>query len=609
MEAAGPKGVHTEGAPDSAGRDLPLRLRLGMIPAAFVFFFWMAFSAYGITFYRDDNVIHYAPLVIDAARQIKSGRIPWDTSYMGGGGGTPLITIMQPGVLNPLVLIPALFLGNYPETMVNVAASLHLAVFALGGWYLAAALRAPLWASLVASVSLGFCGSFAVGVGNWFGLYLPYTFLPWLLGALVKLAETPTSRSVLGPSAVAAWAAVSMFFSGVPTVGLYGGLVVLCGLPLITADARDGWRGFFLRLIPVATLFVILVGPLLIEAKHVHDYYARRPIALSWINLSVPPAAYLGMLIPLSESTWQHIGLVADFTNFPMFCGAVPVWFILGMLIVRPRLAAQPGIASLLVGLFLFVLVLSPAAFGLPGFFARTPVLNYFREPFRALTAFHVLVVFLFLAVATRSEGIGKRSLGALLVGICLAASLLALVREVNLAEPGFRIISWFATNRYFEDPEAWDERTLARLRSAGYVMNLCRMEPRGVWFEKPRLYFTGALGAQFRVRTLHRYVFAGQAEPYRLLGMQSTGLTSNWPAVKDFLDASALSPPSGRVTWKNGIGPMDVPELAAKTYVGAIIVDPAFAEPIEYFKHSSGWELLSTLKSALLFVRKQPHN
>ena len=49
---------------------------VGLVVALTVFCFWMSFSSNCITFYRDDNVIATGPLLIEAARQVKSGEFP-----------------------------------------------------------------------------------------------------------------------------------------------------------------------------------------------------------------------------------------------------------------------------------------------------------------------------------------------------------------------------------------------------------------------------------------------------------------------------------------------------------------------------------------------------
>ncbi|MFH0824041.1 MAG: hypothetical protein V2B18_14925, partial [Pseudomonadota bacterium] len=132
-----------------------------------VFAFCLFFAFDFRSFYLDDNVVVTSPLLADAARQVLSGALPLRTEYLGGGGGAPMASVLQPGVLNPFGLIPAMLLYHDPELMVNVIVSIHLALFALGGRALGAALSAPAWAGLVAAFSLGFSGYMWVWAATW----------------------------------------------------------------------------------------------------------------------------------------------------------------------------------------------------------------------------------------------------------------------------------------------------------------------------------------------------------------------------------------------------------------------------------------------------------
>ncbi len=58
---------------------------------------------------------------------------------------------------------------------------------------------------------------------------------------------------------------------------------------------------------------------------------------------------------------------------------------------------------------------------------------------------------------------------------------------------------------------------------------------------------------------------------------------------------------------WNNGIGPESLSELAAKTYVGGMVVEPSLAEPMAYFANSPEWELAGSKQSAAVFVRRKP--
>lgn len=610
-----PKLTKWEYEANGSATELSESFWIGLVPFLIVFSFWMSFSSSCITFYRDDNVIATGPLLIEAARQVKEGNIPWQTYFVGGGGGTPLITIMQAGVLCPLKLIPAMIFGHRPEAMMNLIISLHLALGALGAWYLAAGLRAPAWAAMVAAFSLGFCGALSVGAGNWEGVYIPFTYVPWLLGGLVRLSRAPTIWEGFSAHIVTAWSWWSMFYAGPPIAGFYGIILVFwCSIYLVlTAPGHGKW--LFKHLLVQFVLFAALVGPLLWEARKVYAYYGRENPPHHWQIFSVPVPAYLGVLVPFSHSLWLHVtGKTYTFTNLLLFCGGVPAWLTLAFLVRQPAVFVRSRSIVLLVGTVLFVPLLSPAALGLERLFSETPVLRLFRWPFRGLGAFHILIIFLFLVLASKANFARRRHVEMALVAACIVLSLVGVFYEYRLALPARRgervdVVSWFVTNHFYDDPQGWDQATLKKLRTGGYVMNLCTREPPFAYWQKPKLFFTGNLGAQLLVPTVYRYIFAAQSDAYRQIGMEFSGLIHHWPAAKRFIESSAKSPLPGHQEWENGIGPRDFRELAEKTYVSAIIVESSdvLREPITYFLNSTEWELVANRPPALLFLRRRP--
>ena len=580
--------------------------RTGLVPFLLVFSFWLLFSESCITFDREDNVTATGPLLVEAARQVCSGIFPSHTYSVGGGGGTPLISIMQPGVLNPLKLLPAILLGQDPETMMNVIVSLHLAFFALGGWFLAWVMRAQTWAGLVAAFSLGFSGSYAVGAGNWEGIVLPFTFLPWIFGGILSIAEATSTGQLLGAHLVTGWASLSILFSGAPVAGFYGLMAVFWLVLWVVWGDLERLKMLLVRLIPQALLLCLLAGPLMWEAWRVYEYYGRENPLITFHQLSVPPPAYLGLLLPRTESLWFHVGAESVFTNFVMFCGGVAPWFVVVLLAMRPALLFERRTAVLLLGILLFVPVLSPAAFGLSSFFARTPVLDLFRWPFRGIPAFHVLLVFLFLTMTMSVQAPLSRLVQAGLVVVCFAVGVYAVGYEFQLARPGLATDCWFTTDRYYDDPETWSPSSLARLERGGYLLSIARLDISSAWFEKPRLFFIGNLGAQFRVHTVHRYILAAQSPAYKQVGMYYDGLVYKWEAARRFIESSLPQPGAENVVWENGIGPRDIGELANKTYVAAVVVETVMENPMNYFAQSDEWELLEKRRTAALFVRKR---
>ncbi|MBI5568883.1 MAG: hypothetical protein HY914_02970 [Desulfomonile tiedjei] len=577
----------------------------GLITFLLVFSFWISFSSFCVTFYRDDNVIATGPLIVDAARQVKSGRFPWHTSLVGGGGGTPLVSIMQPGVLNPFSLIPALVLEHDPETMTNVVVSLHLALFALGGWFLAATLGAPAWARLVTGFSLGFSGCFSIQAGNWACNFLPYAFLPWTAAGAVRLIDATATREVVLAHIVTGFAVLCMFYSGGPTATFYSALVVFFCLVSRIVSAPVTWSLLARRFGLQAVLCLVIVVPLLWQASAVYEYYGRRHEAVKWVQFSVPLQAYLGLLFPQTYAVWQHFGTKMLLTNFMLFCGGVPAWFALVGFVRRPDLLKQAGMVVLLAGVGLFVLVLSPASFGLSDFFAETPVLTLFKWPFRGVPAFHVLLVVIFVRLTKELHFPRSHGAGMLLVAACLVMSVYSVTNEFQLTRGADLTTSSFATNRIHDDQETWKRSTIDRLRSGGYLMNVSQRQVRGIFWEKPRLFFAGNLGAQYKVPTVHRFLMGSQSPAYEQLGMHYMGQTGDFEAVKAFLSASLQAPPPAEPRWENGIGPKDLTELAQKTFVSSVVVEAALKEPVEYFRTSPAWEQVEARDTAWLFIRK----
>jgi hypothetical protein len=254
------------------------RVRLilfGIVLSLTVFLFWLRFSFEEVTFYRCDNVIEFAPLIIDGARQISEGVIPFRTNYLGGAGGIPLVVSTYPGILNPFTFIPGLFLNHNPEIMINVIAALHLALFALGGYALAVGMNAPLWVCLVAGISLGFSGCFAVYVSVWLSVFLPFTFIPWLLLGLLKIYDAESKRSLFLAHIMTSVSLFLLFYSGSPNAAFYGGLVAGIFLASLLIESGRPLTSFVVRLIPQALFFVAVIGPLLVGgakylAQHSH---------------------------------------------------------------------------------------------------------------------------------------------------------------------------------------------------------------------------------------------------------------------------------------------------------------------------------------------------
>ena len=329
----------------------------------------------------------------------------------------------------------------------------------------------------------------------------------------------------------------------------------------------------------------------------------RELSARDWTILSVPFGAYIGMLFPLTHSLWVQVdGRTYEFSNLLLFCGGVPVWFILVVAVREGKVFAASRALYLILGALLFIPLLSPGALELEWFMSQTPIFRIFRWPFRGLSAFHVPHGPHLSGPLGHVHYQIKRWLQAVLIAVCLVMAVGAVLEEYRLAIPSRQgkkvsVVSWFVTNHFYDDPEGWDESTLNKLRSCGYVMNLgTRSLPFAYW-TKPRLFFTGNLGAQMKVPTINRYVLGAQANAYEQMGMEFSGLIYHWPLAKAFLESSAKKCLKEHQEWENGIGPRDVRELAKKTHVGAVVMEASekLREPMAYFMRSKDWTLAAT--------------
>lgn len=572
-----------------------------------LFVFALVVSNWMRTFYQDDNVVELAPLIIDASRQVMEGRIPFFTWYVGGGGGSPILYNLQTGVLNPFTMIPAiLFRGDAP-LMINAIVSLHLGLFAAGGWFLARALNAPPWAAAVSGLSLGFSGYCWIHGATWMHLVIPFAFLPWLLLGIRGLAHATTLRGVVLWEIVTAASVYCLFWSGAPSPALYSAIVTLFFVGALVAHQPQTFRRLALRLVPQAIFFLVAIAPLLWHAWQVFAYYGRTPDpVIDYSTYCVPGQGYLGLLFPASYALWTFpfVPLTSlILTNVLVSAGIVPAWYILVQTCRYPSLIKDRRIAIYLGGLLLFVVVLSPPLFGLGTILCDVPVFNAFRFPYRALPAFHVLLITLFAVVVARREIPHRSTVQALLVLVCIAGSVAALAYEYKLSQEQGTVRSWARIAPRFGQTSQWDEQTLDRLRRSGYVLSVCRRKP---YFARFRYYFHGNLGAQYKVHTVGNYILWPPGPAGKEAGINYRGRVVIWPRARQLVVRSSPEPLHGPITWDNGIGPKNLEEFARKTYIGAAIVEKQWKEPMEFFTNSPDWHPMTEKHGSVIFQRSR---
>ena len=409
----------------------------GLLLFAFVFCFWFTFSTFVETFYRDDNVGGVVPILTDLAKTLLHGRMPVHTDYVGGGGGFQCLLSMS-GLLNPFVTLPALLMANHPELLCNFIVSLHFALFAAGGYFLGLVLRARRWVGIVAGLSLAFSGYFVFWSGNWMNFVTAYAFLPWIIAGIFGIFNAQSFRQLFVYESISSVAIFLLFLTGGPFAPFHGGIATLIVIASMIADKPSEWKKFLLRLCPLGVLFLAVVVPLLLDQKEAFESLGgREPNSVDWRYLSVPLRAYLGLLIPPTESVWAFPWFTVPIvtSNAILMCGVVPAWYILATLFRKPTIFLRPRVIVLLVGVALFLVIMSPDAFDLSFFFAQTPVLNVFRWPFRAITAFHMLLIVLFVSLATELDSELHRFWKWAAVVTCVGASVISLRYEVSLMQ------------------------------------------------------------------------------------------------------------------------------------------------------------------------------
>lgn len=566
--------------------------------------FWLLFSFFLESFYRDDNVGNTAPLLMEMTSQLLRGELPFHSHSFGGGGGAVLLPSTV-GIFDPLVLLPALLLRGSPEAMMNIIVSLHFGLFAVGAIYLGRAISAPRWACIVGALSLGFCGYYFIWAGNWMPVLIPYTFLPWLVGGVVRLVEARDRRTLVVSLVVVCAAMLGLFLGGLMFAAYYGGIAA--AVVVVARGVENTWqlRRVALRLAVPAGVFLVAVCPFLYRQMHLYELYgARENDPVHWVIFAVPLQAYVGLFVPTTYSVWRG-PFFADgalISNIVMSCGVLPAWYILISVARRPTSLRSRSSLIVLAGVLLLVVVLSPGAFGLEGLFARIPVLNAVRWPFRGTPALQLVVLVLFFIVARSAPTRPRRFVRFVLYALCLGFSLVALSSDLARIPDPVPAHSWFRAAPMLADQETWSPSALAVLRRSGYAANVCRDE--GILHAKPRLFFYGFMGAEYGVRTVHAYLVP-PPRAYRRLGMSIKGCLSSWSGVRTLIENGPQRPLPGEQRWDDPRGPKDFEEIVSKTYVGAVVVDLRLDRPARYFVKSGRWRLLERRKDAALFVRR----
>jgi hypothetical protein len=569
------------------------------------FGFWFLFAHFFMTFYRDDNVASSAPLISIIVDNLLHGRPIGHTQLLGGGGGLSFSPAMY-GTYDPFYLIPALLLKDRPELMMNVINAIHIAILASGAWFMGLKLGACRWAALVGAISLCFSGFYFIWMGNWTTNLVPYAFIPWLFGFVASVLHADTRGKLVRAQFFAACAMVEVFLSGFQFAGFFLGFIAapLLAYCVLTLPNTTDLLKHFKRVAILIPVFLVIIAPVLWDQKQLYSFYGGRLLDWrDWFVLSVPLQGYAGLLFPNLYSLW-----VVPWASSPLLSsgilssGFVPAWFLIFVLVREPLTFTAPRILVLIAGLAVLLPILSPAAFGLSKIFSETPVLNFFRWPFRGLPVFHILLVIVFLILVRESAIRPSRCWKIIIVSVCLCGGLLTVFHEWHLFTSRSPVLSWFRATPLLNDPETWQDSTLRLLQRSGYVANLCSSEIP--FHQKPRLFFYGNLGVDYKIPTVHMYMVP-LCKAYIPLGMSVKGCIQSWTGLKFLIENGPRKPLEEDFSWDDPRGPADFQELVAKTYVSAVIVDIKLKEPMGYFNASDSWKLVEKRSHAALFVRK----
>jgi hypothetical protein len=591
---------------------------LGIFLTLGIFGFWLLFSTYFESFCRDDNYGGVVPIIIDQIRNLLCGIYPDRTYYLGGGGGL-FILISFSGILDPFVFVPSLLIRD-PHWLFNVIVSMHLAIFAAGGYYLALYIGAPKWANIVAGISLGFSGHFVIWAGNWITFLIPFAFLPWATLGLFGFIDSSQKSGIWKYGTLALIALALLFLTGGPFPPFYSGIAILFILISRFLEPQFPYVTSIKRLIFLAIIVVISVLPAILGQKEVFDHFGgRTPHPRDWISLSVPLSAYFGLFLPMTNSVWSFPWFAHPvvLTNLVIASGFMPAWFIVISVFLRFRFLLLWKNFVLVIGILTFIIILSPSDLGMVDFFAATPILNVFRWPFRAIPAFHFLVIYIFIVFAKETQFPISRLSQTILIILCCGSSIISFGYELSLMQvrdsklnwyqelnASFQrspLLSWYHTTPHLDSSESWDDSTLNLLRSAGYVLNVCQSE--FPFHDKPRLFFYGNLGALFQVHTVGMYVVPYPAA-YQPLGMTVKGCIRNLEGIRLLIEQGPKTPPPTKEQWDNKLGPANFMEIVRKTYVGAVIVDKNYKAAMDYFVSSENWKLIAQKESAVVFLR-----
>lgn len=397
---------------------------------------------------RFDGIAQFYPWRLEAARAVRSGRLPLRNPYQfAGEGGAPLLANSQSAPLYPPNV---LFYGMPVWRAFGWAAALHLLLAAAGTYAFLRALPVHRAAALLGAVTFSLCGPIA----TWLALptFLAVAcWLPWLL-LLVKRAHdaagTPGGRlAALGAGATAG----TLVLAGHPQMAFY--CLFAAGLYALWLGAH-GVRAGRVRPLPWllavagATLLALaLAAPQALPAVELSRVSHRR-VPPSWPGYgfylaNALPARNLVTLLapdffghPNAGSYWNPGSGPAGYAEWALYVGVLPL-LLAAYAAFLPRRRDLPPERGFFAGLALLGLLLALGTpvnvlffFGIPGW-AQT------GSPARVLVLVGFsLAVLAALGLHARIEGSGEPTPRRTLAAAIAVPLLLAVAGAVLVPLP-----------------------------------------------------------------------------------------------------------------------------------------------------------------------------
>ena len=463
---------------------------IGALGLAVIGFFWRVVSGQAFMPADGGDLGSFLyPMYHFAARELRSGHLPWWNPHLYGG--SPFIADPQSGVFYPLNLAAFLILPQITYRVMEGLSLFHFWWMGIGTYFFLRDLTRPRplsrWAALAGALAMTFCDPMLVHFGN-LNLIAVASWLPWTLWAFHRGQEaterawrwTLVAGGFLGVGALAGHPQMTLFT--LLALAIEGLLLLLVSSPQWERPQR---RDSLLRIIGAGAVGILIVTPIWLLSWGLSQQAGR----VAWdytktVAYSLSPAQWIGWIVPgffgrgpqLHWSPWERVE-IGYLGIFPLILAALAVsvrrdrltWRLLGLALASLLIASgiyalphgwltalAPGMAQLRApARFLFVADLALAGLAALGIDLSLREGHWRAHTVRRgalalVTALGVLALGLYLALALRA-GDAANSLPIAIALISVMLSLgwtlatlgwLAAARD-RLARPA--VLGWLA--------------------------------------------------------------------------------------------------------------------------------------------------------------------